>query len=320
METHPLAVAASVGVAVSHGDEENIDEMLKAADLAMYRAKEDGRGATGPGTYRIFDPAMDEAAQSMLRLKSDLRRALGQNEFELHYQPIVSTESNQVKSFEALLRWRHPQLGLLSPNVFLPIAESTGLIVQIGDWIIREACHQAKNWPIDIKVAVNLSPIQFQRGAIVPTVVSALAEAELPPDRLELEITESVLLDKTERNLRTLENLRELGVKISMDDFGTGYSSLSYLRNFPFDKIKIDQSFVRSLSQDGRSMTIVSAIAGLGQSFGITTVAEGVETEDQIECLTMKGCTELQGRYYSMPVPANEIPALIIKIAKGFYG
>jgi diguanylate cyclase (GGDEF)-like protein len=317
VETHPLAVAASVGVAVSQGDEENIDEMLKAADLAMYRAKEDGRGATGPGTYRIFDPAMDEAAQSTLRLKSDLRRALGQNEFELHYQPIVSTESNQVKSFEALLRWRHPKLGLLGPNIFLPMAESTGLIVQIGDWIIREACREAKNWPTDIKVAVNLSPIQFQRGAIVPTVVSALAEAELPPGRLELEITESVLLDKTERNLRTLENLRELGVKISMDDFGTGYSSLSYLRNFPFDKIKIDQSFVRSLSQDGRSMTIVSAIAGLGQSFGITTVAEGVETEDQIECLTMKGCTELQGRYYSMPVPPNEIAALITKIANG---
>jgi len=201
--------------------------------------------------------------------------------------------------------------------VFLPMAESTGLIVQIGDWIVRQACREAMNWPPEIKVAVNLSPIQFQRGSIVATVVSALAEAELPPDRLELEITESVLLDKTERNLRTLENLRELGVKISMDDFGTGYSSLSYLRNFPFDKIKIDQSFVRSLSQDGRSMTIVSAIAGLGQSFGITTVAEGVETEDQIECLTMKGCTELQGRYYSMPVPPNEILALIIKIANG---
>ena len=317
VDTHPLAVAASVGVAVSHGDEENIDEMLKAADLAMYRAKEDGRGATGPGTYRIFDPAMDESAQSTLRLKSDLRRALGQREFELHYQPIVSTESNQVKSFEALVRWRHPKLGLLGPNVFLPMAESTGLIVQIGDWIVRQACREAMNWPPEIKVAVNLSPIQFQRGSIVATVVSALAEAELPPDRLELEITESVLLDKTERNLRTLENLRELGVKISMDDFGTGYSSLSYLRNFPFDKIKIDQSFVRSLSQDGRSMTIVSAIAGLGQSFGITTVAEGVETEDQIECLTMKGCTELQGRYYSMPVPPNEILALIIKIANG---
>jgi diguanylate cyclase (GGDEF)-like protein len=317
VETHPLAVAASVGVAVSLGDEENIDEMLKAADLAMYRAKDDGRGATGPGTYRMFDPAMDESAQSTLRLKSDLRRALGQREFELHYQPIVSTESNEVKSFEALVRWRHPKLGLLGPNLFLPMAESTGLIVQIGDWIVREACREAKNWPPAIKVAVNLSPIQFQRGAIVATVVSALAEAELPPDRLELEITESVLLDKTERNLRTLENLRELGVKISMDDFGTGYSSLSYLRNFPFDKIKIDQSFVRSLSQDGRSMTIVSAIAGLGQSFGITTVAEGVETEDQIECLTMKGCTELQGRYYSMPVPPNEIAALITKIANG---
>ena len=314
VDGHPLNIAASVGIAVHRGEEETIDDLLKCADLAMYRAKEDGRGAASTGTYRIFDPAMDEAAQSMLRLKSDLRRALARNEFVLHYQPIVSAESLKVKSFEALVRWRHPKLGLLSPNVFLPIAESTGLIVQIGDWILREACRQAKHWPEDVKVAVNLSPVQFQRGAIVATTVSALAEAELPPNRLELEITESVLLDKSERNLRTLESLRDLGVRISMDDFGTGYSSLSYLRNFPFDKIKIDQSFVQSLSRDGRSLTIVSAIAGLGQSFGITTVAEGVETEEQIECLIMKGCSELQGRFYSMPVPADEIPALLAKL------
>jgi diguanylate cyclase (GGDEF)-like protein len=314
VDGHPLNVAASVGIAVHRDEEETIDDLLKCADLAMYRAKEDGRGAAGVGTYRIFDPAMDEAAQSMLRLKSDLRRALARNEFVLHYQPIVSAESLQVKSFEALVRWKHPQLGLLSPNVFLPIAESTGLIVQIGEWILREACRQAKQWPEDVKVAVNLSPVQFQRGAIVATTVSALAEAELPPNRLELEITESVLLDKSERNLRTLESLRALGVRISMDDFGTGYSSLSYLRNFPFDKIKIDQSFVQSLSRDGRSLTIVTAIAGLGQSFGITTVAEGVETEEQIECLIMKGCSELQGRFYSMPVPADEIPALLAKL------
>jgi diguanylate cyclase (GGDEF)-like protein len=315
VDNHNLSVAASVGIAVSRGEDDSIDDILKSADLAMYRAKEDGRGTTGPGTYRIFDPAMDEAAQSMLKLKSDLRRALGANEFELHYQPIVSVETPQIKSFEALVRWRHPKLGLLSPSVFLPIAESSGLIVQIGDWILREACREAKRWPNDIKLAVNLSPVQFQRGAIVATTVSALAEAELPPNRLEIEITESVLLDKSDRNIRILESLRALGVKISMDDFGTGYSSLSYLRNFPFDKIKIDQSFVRSLALDGRSMTIVTAIAGLGQSFGITTVAEGVENIDQIECLTLKGCSELQGRFYSMPVPANEIPALIAKIA-----
>ena len=317
VDNHPLNVAASVGIAVSRGEDDSIDDILKSADLAMYRAKEDGRGTVGPGTYRIFDPAMDEAAQSMLKLKSDLRRALGNNEFELHYQPIVSVESSQIKSFEALVRWRHPKLGLLSPNVFLPIAESTGLIVQIGDWVLREACREAKHWPEEIKVAVNLSPVQFSRGAIVATTVSALAEAELAPNRLELEITESVLLDKTDRNIKILESLRALGVRISMDDFGTGYSSLSYLRNFPFDKIKIDQSFVRSLAQDGRSMTIVTAIAGLGQSFGITTVAEGVENLDQIECLTMKGCSELQGRYYSMPVPASEIPLLIARITAG---
>jgi diguanylate cyclase (GGDEF)-like protein len=317
VDSHTLNVAASVGIAVSRGEDDSIDEILKSADLAMYRAKEDGRGTVGPGTYRIFDPAMDEAAQSMLKLKSDLRRALGANEFELHYQPIVSVESSEIKSFEALVRWRHPKLGLLSPNVFLPIAESSGLIVQIGDWILREACREAKRWPEGIKVAVNLSPVQFQRGAIVATTVSALAEAELAPNRLEIEITESVLLDKSDRNIRILESLRALGVRISMDDFGTGYSSLSYLRNFPFDKIKIDQSFVRSLAQDGRSMTIVTAIAGLGQSFGITTVAEGVENQDQIDCLTLKGCSELQGRYYSMPVPAADIPDLIAKIAAG---
>ena len=315
VEGHPLNIAASVGIAVSRGEDETIDDLLKCADLAMYRAKEDGRGAAGSGTYRIFDPAMGEAAQSMLRLKNDLRRALSRNEFVLHYQPIVSAESGRVMSCEALVRWQHPKLGLLSPNVFLPIAESTGLIVQIGDWVLREACREAKLWPEDVKVAVNLSPVQFQRGAVVATTVSALAEAELAPNRLEIEITESVLLDKSERNLRMLESLRALGVKISMDDFGTGYSSLSYLRNFPFDKIKIDQSFVSSLSRDGRSLTIVTAIAGLGQSFGITTVAEGVETEDQIECLVMKGCSELQGRYYSMPVPASEIPNLIARMA-----
>ena len=316
VESHPLNVAASVGIAVSRGEGDTMDELLKCADLAMYRAKEDGRGAMGPGAYRMFDPEMDEAAQSVLKLKSDLRRALSHNEFVLHYQPIVAAESCKVMSFEALVRWQHPQLGLLGPNVFLPLAESTGLIVQIGDWVLREACREAMHWPEDVKVAVNLSPVQFQRGSLVATAVSALAEAGLAPNRLELEITETVLLDKTDRNLRTLESLRELGVRISMDDFGTGYSSLSYLRTFPFDKIKIDQSFVRSLSRDGRSMTIVSAIAGLGQSFGITTVAEGVETADQIDCLIMKGCSELQGRFYSMPVPANEVAKLLVKLAE----
>jgi diguanylate cyclase (GGDEF)-like protein len=314
VDSHSLNITASVGIAVHSGEDETIDDLLKSADLAMYRAKEDGRGAAGVGTCRIFDPAMDEAAQSMLRLKNDLRRALSENEFVLHYQPIVAAGSCKVKAFEALVRWMHPKLGLLSPNVFLPIAESTGLIVQIGDWVLREACRQARQWPEDVKVAVNLSPVQFQRGAIVATTVSALAEAELSPSRLELEITESVLLDKTERNLRQLESLRDLGVRISMDDFGTGYSSLSYLRTFPFDKIKIDQSFVQSLSRDGRSLTIVTAIAGLGQSFGITTVAEGVETKDQIDCLITKGCSELQGRFYSMPVPAEEIPGLLAKL------
>jgi diguanylate cyclase (GGDEF)-like protein len=314
LEPNNLVVAASVGIAVSGGAGETVENLLKCADLAMYQAKSDGREQLGPGTFRVFDPEMDVAAQAALRLKNEMRIALMNGGFHANYQPLVSIETRQVTGFEALLRWTHDERGVIPPSVFIPIAESTGLIVQLGEWVLREACREAMTWPSNIKIAVNLSPVQFQKGDLVATVVRALGESRLPANRLELEITEAVLLDRSDRNVQILERLRALGVRISMDDFGTGFSSLSYLRNFPFDKIKIDQSFVRNLSSDGRSLTIVSAITGLGRSFGMSTVAEGVATEDQMDCLVLKGCTEAQGEFYSMPVPASEVPELLKRI------
>jgi diguanylate cyclase (GGDEF)-like protein len=307
VENNVLSIAASVGVAFAADDEVTIDELLKRADLAMYRAKEEGRGEAGPGTYRIFDPTMDEAARSALQLSSEIRNALANSEFRLQFQPIISVSERRISAFEALIRWQHPRLGLLGPKHFIPLAERKRHIVQIGEWVLREACREAVRWPEDIRVAVNLSPVEFQRSEIVAIVVSALAESGLAPGRLEIEITESVLLDNSERNIRTLENLHDLGVTISMDDFGTGFSSLGYLRTFPFDKLKIDQSFVRSLSSDKRSIEIVSAIAGLGRSFGMKTVAEGVETEAEFTIVTGQGCSEVQGRYYSMPLAAEDV-------------
>jgi predicted signal transduction protein with EAL and GGDEF domain len=312
VDSHNLVLAASIGVAVSDDEHEDVDFLLKCADLAMYRAKADGGGA-----YRVFDPQMDLAAQSALRLKLDMREALANGDFELHYQPIVSTQSGKVTGCEALLRWKHAVRGWISPAEFIPVAEHSGLIVQLGEWVLREACAEAAAWPNSAKIAVNLSPIQFQNGKLVGIVFSALANSGLDPKRLELEITESVLMGNTDRNIETLGQLRDLGVRISLDDFGTGFSSLSYLRNFPFDKIKIDQSFIRNLFEDGRSQTIVGAIAGLGLSFGMTTTAEGVETKDQLDCLIGKGCSEIQGYYYSRPVPRRDVVAMIDKINGG---
>jgi diguanylate cyclase (GGDEF)-like protein len=309
VDCHNLMVGASIGIAVSADGREDAEFLLKAADLAMYRAKADGGGA-----YRVFDPEMDAAAQAALRLKMDIRNALTNGDFALYYQPIVAMDSRRVTTCEALLRWNHSERGWILPGEFIPLAEDTGLIVQLGEWVLRHACAEAMAWPASVNVAVNLSPVQFQKGKLVETVFSALAASGLEPARLELEITESVLLGNTERNVTTLRQLRDLGVRVSMDDFGTGFSSLSYLRNFPFDKIKIDQSFVRSLLEDSRSQTIVGAIAGLGVSFGMTTTAEGVETEDQMQCLIGKGCTEVQGYLYSRPVPAHEVLAMIRRI------
>jgi diguanylate cyclase (GGDEF)-like protein len=309
IDAYNLTVEASVGIVVNDRGNEDAEFLLKAADLAMYRAKGDGGG-----TYRMFDPQMDAAAQAAMRLKMEMREALARGEFELYYQPIVSMDSGQVTTCEALLRWNHAGRGWIPPAEFIPVAERTGLIVQLGEWVIRKACAEAVGWPGSVKVAVNLSSVQFQSGKLVGTVFSALASSGLAPSRLELEITESVLLANTERNATILEQLHQLGVRLSMDDFGTGFSSLSYLHNFPFDNIKIDQSFVRNLVNDSRSKAIVSAITGLAQSFGMTTTAEGVETKGQLDCLVGKACTDVQGYLYAKPVPGSEVLGIIRRI------
>jgi EAL domain-containing protein (putative c-di-GMP-specific phosphodiesterase class I) len=272
----------------------------------MYGAK-----AKGPGNYRMFDPQMEEVVQARTVLERDMRNGIVQNHFRVFYQPLINLETQKVTAFEALMRWEHPERGLVSPAEFIPLAEETGLIVRLGEWTMRQACSEAMGWPADISVCVNLSAVQFAKGDLVSTVVNALASSGLPASRLELEVTESVLLEKTEHNMGILDQLHELGVRIAMDDFGTGYSSIGYLRSFKFDKLKIDRSFVKDLLADDRSLAIVRAIVGLGSSFGITTTAEGVETEDQRKCLTHEGCTEVQGYLYSKPLPPHEISALL---------
>jgi len=310
LEGHDVTVGASVGIAIAHPGEMNTESLLKCADLAMYSAKSDGRG-----TYRMFDPQMDATVQTRRALERDMRTALAQGGFTLAYQPLVNLQTKKVTAFEALMRWNHPDRGGVPPSEFIPVAEEMGLIVQLGEWALRQACAEAMEWPDEIRVSVNLSPLQFAKGNLVSTVLNALASSGLPAGRLELEITESVLLEKSERNIAMLNQLRELGVRISMDDFGAGYSSIGYLRSFPFDKIKIDQTFVRDLLVDEGSLAIVRAIAGLGVSFGITTTAEGVETEDQVRCLNLEGCTEVQGYFYSRPVPGSEITAVLVRLS-----
>ncbi|HEY7384909.1 MAG TPA: EAL domain-containing protein [Beijerinckiaceae bacterium] len=305
---HQLLVGTSIGIAVLRSDSLHFDpdQMLKSADLAMYRAKAEGRG-----TFRFFEPDMDARVRARRLLELELRTALARDEFQIHYQPLLNLQSDRITAFEALLRWPHPQRGLVPPGEFIPLAEETGLMVQLGDWVLHKACVDAAGWPDDIGVAVNLSPVQFRNSDLVRSVAHALEISGLRPTRLELEITESVLLDKTDANLAALHRLRDLGVRISLDDFGTGYSSLSYLRNFQFDKIKIDQSFVSLMSREAQSQAIVSAIAGLGESFGIATTAEGVETADQLEKLRAEGCTEAQGYLISRPVPAENVAELL---------
>jgi diguanylate cyclase (GGDEF)-like protein len=306
IDDHHVAVGLSVGIAVAPGDSDDPDDLLKAADLALYRAKNDGRG-----TYRFFEPEMDARAQARRLLELDLRAAVGRGEFELYYQPIVAMRTEEIIAFEALVRWRHPTRGLLPPADFIPVAEETGLIVPLGEWILRQACADAAAWSVPVRVAVNLSAIQFRSHRLVQTVISAVTAAGLAPERLELEVTESVLLQDTATTLAALHSLRDFGANISMDDFGTGYSSLSYLRSFPFDKIKIDRSFVEDLADRPESMAIVRAVAGLGSSLGIETTAEGVETAEQIDLLRREGCTEMQGYIFSPPRPAAEVEQLL---------
>jgi diguanylate cyclase (GGDEF)-like protein/PAS domain S-box-containing protein len=302
-----VEIGMSAGIALAEGSvPQDIERLLKEADMALYEAKAGGRG-----TVRLFEPQMDETLRERLDLERELREALAQNRFELHYQPLVDLSDNRITGMEALVRWRHPERGLVSPAVFIPLAEETGLIVSIGEWVLGQACRDAAAWPDGISVAVNVSPLQLRHRSFVQSVLGALASSGVKASRLELEITESVLLDDTEMNLETLHTLRKLGVRISMDDFGTGYSSISYLRRFPFDKIKIDRSFVRDCAAQSEAGAIIRAIVSLGASLGITTLVEGVETEPQLATIRAEGAQEVQGYLFSPPRPVHEIAALL---------
>ncbi|NGM49899.1 EAL domain-containing protein [Caulobacter sp. 602-2] len=303
---HQVVIGGSVGVAVSPDDGLDCDELLKKADMALYRAKADGKG-----TFHFFERAMDEQLQARRALELDLRKALSEGQFELFYQPLFDLEADRVTGCEALLRWFHPERGMVSPGEFIPLAEEIGLIGALGDWVLRAACDEAARWPQHVRLAVNLSPAQFRDRRLAATVVQALAASGLAAERLELEITESVLLQDSASNMAILHDLKALGVRISMDDFGTGYSSLSYLRSFPFDKIKIDQTFVRDILDDADALAIIKAVLDLGASLGITTTAEGVESEEQLHELRRQGCGEIQGYFISRPKPAVEIAALL---------
>jgi diguanylate cyclase (GGDEF)-like protein len=309
VQGHQIAVGVSIGVALAPGDGATAETLLRNADIALYLAKTEGRG-----TVRFFEPEMDAHIQLRRTLELDLRDAIARDEFELYYQPLIDLAAGRIIGFEALLRWHHPIRGLVSPADFIPVAEETGMIVAIGAWVLRMACFEAENWPAEISVAVNLSPVQFKAGDLVATVRAALAASGLRPTRLELEITETVLLHDSVGTLTALHQLRAMGIAIALDDFGTGHSSLSYLRSFPFDKIKIDQSFVRDLVDNKASMSIIRAVTGLGRSLSMKTTAEGVETQDQLDRLREHGCTEVQGYLFSRPRPARELPALIEKL------
>ena len=307
IDGHQTVIGASVGIAVGPGDGLRPDKLLRNADLALYRAKGDGRG-----TFRFFEPEMDLQMQTRRIVELDLRKALPAGEFELYYQPVVNLASNEISGFEALIRWNHPERGVVSPATFIPLAEEIGFIVPIGEWVIRQACATAAQWPGDLHVAVNISAVQFRSPGLMQVIVGALATSGLHPTRLEIEITETVLLHNKEATLAVLHQLRALGIRIAMDDFGTGNSSLTYLQSFPFDKIKIDRSFVKDITESTGSLNIVRAVAALANGMGMTATAEGVETREQLDRITSEGCTEMQGFLFSKPLPAQEIERLFL--------
>jgi diguanylate cyclase (GGDEF)-like protein len=302
IEGHQIVTDISIGISISPIDGTEPDELLKNADMALYGAKADGRG-----TYRFFELEMDERMKARRDLEMDLRKALTHKEFELYYQPLVNLQTNEITAFEALLRWKHPTRGTISPADFIPIAEETGLIIPLGEWVLKTACKETVNWPDHVKVAVNLSPTQLTNRNLVDVVKKALADSGLDACRLQLEITETVLLQNTFATLARLHELRKLGAQIALDDFGTGYSSLSYLRSFPFDKIKIDQSFIQDMSNGTEPLAIVNAVAGLAKCLNMISTAEGVETQQQMDTVQSIGCTEMQGYLFSRARPAKEI-------------
>ena len=305
LDDQRIAIGTSIGISIGARPDLDAESLVRDADVALYRAKSDGRGR-----YRIFQDEMNALLRERKSLERDMRTALEQGQFGLVYQPIVNTESREITAFEALLRWHHPQKGTISPATFIPLAEETALIVPIGEWVLQQACREAASWPSHIKVAVNVSPVQFRCGNVQMSVVRALAATGLLGSRLELEITESILLENNVSTLTTLNELRTLGVRIAIDDFGIGYSALGYLRHFPLDKIKIDRSFVRDLETPTAS-AIVRAIAQMGEALGITIVAEGVETADQFVILESQRCTEAQGYFIAHPQSAANVPLLL---------
>jgi diguanylate cyclase (GGDEF)-like protein/PAS domain S-box-containing protein len=306
LDGHSIVIGASIGIAMSPGDGDDSEKLLKHADLALSRAKNDSRG-----TFSFFESGMDARAQSRRKIEIDLRDAIQGDVLRPYYQPLIDLSSGRITGFEALVRWPHSERGMISPAEFIPVAEETGLINALGSLILHRACRDAAAWPDDIRVAVNLSPLQFRAGNLLSVMMEALKQSGLPARRLELEITETLLLEKSSQVQATLHALRALGVRISMDDFGTGYSSLSYLRSFPFDKIKIDQSFVRGLGTNNDAQAIVRAIISLGVGLGVTITAEGVETEGELNYLRAEGCHEAQGFLFSHARPNPEIVAML---------
>jgi diguanylate cyclase (GGDEF)-like protein len=305
IDGNELVPSTSIGIAIFPDDAADGQTLLRNSDLALYRAKEAGRG-----TYAFFEESLNEYAQQRRQLETDLRLAIEEGQLELHYQPLFDLERNRICSFEALLRWNHPVRGTISPVEFIPVAEDTGLIVPIGAWVVREACAQAARWPEDIRIAVNVSPVQFHRGALQETILRALADSGLAPGRLEIEITESIFLEGSEATLQLLHAMRSLGVRVALDDFGTGYSSLSYLQSFPFDKLKIDRSFIQNLLTRQGASAIVRAITELANALNIETTAEGVEETAQLMELRAHGCSSVQGFLFAEPMTGADVERL----------
>ncbi|RYE51282.1 MAG: bifunctional diguanylate cyclase/phosphodiesterase, partial [Rhizobiaceae bacterium] len=306
IEGQRVVIGASVGIAIAPHDGNEADQLLRNADLALYRSKSEGRGR-----YRFFEAEMNAIMQARHSLENDLRRALSENQFEVFYQPFIEVKSGETSGFEALLRWRHPVRGLVPPDAFIALAEELGLISAIGDFVLMRACTEATHWPPHVKLALNLSPSQIANSDIHASVMKALRSSGLTPSRLELEITETVLLQDNVKTMEILGKFQEIGIKIAMDDFGTGYSSLSYLCKFPFNKVKIDKSFISHLDHDGPNSAIVYGILKLCASLDVETTAEGVETEQQLALLTAAGCTTVQGFLFSRAKPASEALSLI---------
>jgi predicted signal transduction protein with EAL and GGDEF domain len=309
IEGHNISIGASVGIAIAPPGENCADSLIRNADLALYSAK-----AAGRGTFCFFAPEMHTEAQDRQMLENDLRKAIGRGELQLVFQPVVNAQTEELSGFEALVRWHHPTRGVISPSLFIPLAEESGLILQVGEWVLRTACLEAAKWPENIRVAVNLSPIQFSEASLPATIISALANAQIQPRQLELEITEGVFLVESETTDDMFAKLKSIGVRLALDDFGTGYSSLGYLKKTPFDKIKIDQSFVRGAAKKGsRNAAIIRAIVTLAEDLGMDTTAEGAETHDELTLIRELGCSHIQGYIFGRPMHCDDARELALQ-------